>query len=264
MAQEELAQAAQSIYQELRLKSLPVAAAFLASEEELPEGCRRPKAALGARITVCQGVSLARFYGWSVGLTGKDVVCPPAAVAFGLRGAGDPREAVSKLFAESTWCRDLQSARSEVGQMRFAPRGAIKAIALAPVAKAPFPAEVAAFFGNPAQVMRLVQAWTFVSGGLLTSQFGGKVECADYLYAPVAENAPQVSLPGMGDRVFAMVQDEEMVFSLPAAELPRLREGLDQAGAQIGARYPVPPYLMFEPVFPKAHRRLAKESGMED
>jgi uncharacterized protein (DUF169 family) len=263
MAQEELAQAAQSIYEELRLKSLPVAAAFLAAEGELPAECRRPRKAFQARITVCQGVTLARLYGWSVGLAADDVVCPPAAVAFGLREAEDQRQAVSQLFVDSTWCLDESAASREVGQMRLAPQGRIKAIALAPLAKAPFEPEVAAFFGNPAQVMRLIHGWTYVSGGLLTSQFGGKVECADYLYAPVAEGAPQVSLPGIGDRVFAMVQDDEMIFSLPAAELPRLREGLGRAGAKIGARYPVPPYQMFEPVFPKAHRKLGKELGMD-
>jgi hypothetical protein len=33
---------------------------------ELPEKVRKPVAAFGKRITICQGVTMARNYGWTV------------------------------------------------------------------------------------------------------------------------------------------------------------------------------------------------------
>jgi hypothetical protein len=59
-----------------------------------------------------------------------------------------------------------------------------------------------------------------------------------------------------------MTQDDEVVLSLPGAELEPLRSGLEKAGKAIGARYPVTYYQNFEPVFPKQHREIGEEFGL--
>jgi len=66
----------------------------------------------------------------------------------------------------------------------------------------------------------------------------------------------------MGDRIFSMTQDDEMVLALPGNLLEELVAGLKTAGKKIGARYPVTSYQNFEPEFPKPYKALAKELGL--
>ena len=69
-------------------------------------------------------------------------------------------------------------------------------------------------------------------------------------------------LPGNGERIFAATQDDEMAFAAPGKGFVELGDGLKKVGKAIGARYPVTPYLNFQPDFPKAHKELGKELGI--
>ncbi len=83
MAGQNLAEAADLIRNSLRLKTFPVAVKFLKDNKDFPEKTRRPSVALGKRVAICQAVTMARVYGWTVGLTKEDILCVPAAIAFG-------------------------------------------------------------------------------------------------------------------------------------------------------------------------------------
>lgn len=250
------------IYNDLRLRTLPVAAKFLV-DASFPEKTRRPKAALGKRITLCQAVTMARAYGWTVGLTKEDIVCVPAMITFGFTGASEQRAVLGKLYCEVSLSRNQESGISEADSMSMIPSGAFKAVLLSPLAKAPFDPDTVSVYGNPAQIMRLIQAWTYMSGQRVAGNFGGKVECTEYLIAPMQEGNPRVAIPGNGDRIFSMTQDDEMVFAIPASLLPTLCEGLRTAGKKIGARYPITFYQNYEPEFPKYYKVLGKELGVE-
>jgi hypothetical protein len=66
----------------------------------------------------------------------------------------------------------------------------------------------------------------------------------------------------MGDRIFSMTQDEEMVFALPGNRVGDLVQGLKEAGKKIGARYPVTFYQNFQPEFPKPYKVMGEELGI--
>ena len=136
------------------------------------------------------------------------------------------------------------------------------AIVLAPLTKGLFEPDAVVIYGNPAQIMRLSQAWAHRQGQRANGRFGGKVECSEYLIAPFKLQEPRVVIPGMGDRIFSMTQDDEMVFSLPGRGLQELVQGLKEAGDKIGARYPVTFYQNFQPEFPKPHKLLGEELGI--
>jgi uncharacterized protein (DUF169 family) len=246
----------------LRLKTLPVAVKFLSNPGEFPDKTRRPSVALGKRITLCQGVTMARVYGWTVGLTREDLICVPAMIAFGFSGAEDPVETLGNLFCEVSFARDPASAKQEVASMCRLENGEIEAIALAPLEKGLFEPDTVTIHGNAAQVMRLIQALTFVRPGRVAGNFGGKVECSEYLTAPHKTQAPRVAIPGMGDRIFSMTQDDELVFALPGVLLGDLVEGLRESGKKIGARYPVTFYQNFQPEFPRPYQELGKSLGL--
>jgi len=59
-----------------------------------------------------------------------------------------------------------------------------------------------------------------------------------------------------------MTQDDEIVFSIPGKFLAELVQTLQEAGKKIGASYPVPVFLNFQPEFPKQFKDLGKELGV--
>jgi uncharacterized protein (DUF169 family) len=255
-------EAADFIRNDLRLKTHPVAVKFAGNSSDFPEKTRRPSQVLGKKITICQAVTMARVYGWTVGLSKDDLICVPAMVAFGFSGAEDPETSLTKLFCEINFHRDEDGARKELKSMSLLENDEFGALVLSPLAKGLYQPDTVAIYGNPAQIMRMSQAWSHRRGERPPGLFGGKVECTEYLITPFKSQAPRVVIPGMGDRIFSMTQDDEMVFALPGKELQDLVQGLKEAGNKIGARYPVTFYQNFQPEFPKPHQMLGEELGL--
>jgi uncharacterized protein (DUF169 family) len=262
MSATNLKEAAELFYNDLRLKTLPVAAKFLKSVSELPEKSRRPSQALGKKIALCQGVTMARNYGWTVGLAKEDVICTPAAIAFGFTDSPDPSASLAGLFCEVEFSSTPDRAKAEVSSMSRFENGEIGAIALAPLGKASFEPDTVMIYGNSAQIMRLTQAWSYMAGERVNGSFSGKVECDEYLIAPFKRQSPRVVIPGQGERIFAAAQDDEVVFAMPGKFALELAGALKLAGKAMGTRYPVTPYQNYQPEFPKAHRELGKKLGI--
>lgn len=257
-----LKEAAIFIREDLRLKTFPVAVKFLQNEATFPEKTRRPYVTMGKRIALCQGVTMARNYGWTVGLAKEDIICVPAAIAFGFSDATDPSLSVAGLFHKVGFSSNEDLARKEISAMSRFENGEIKGIVLAPMEKVTFKPDTIIIYGNPAQMMRLAQAWSYITGERLTGEFGGKVECDEYLIAPFKKQCPRMVIPGNGERVFAATQDDEMVLAFPIKCLINMVKGLKEAAKAIGARYPVTPYQSFQPEFPAAHVKLGRELGV--
>jgi len=254
--------AARQIREALRLRTEPLGVAFLADAAQLPEKTRRPSQVLGKRITICQGVTMARVYGWPVGLCQEDLVCVPGTLAFGFVPVSDPVMELAQLFCEVGFHQELGPALKEIEALpRFQPRE-IGAVYLAPLERLALEPQVVVVFGNPAQLMRLVQAATFSLGERITGEFGGKVECAAYLIGPYLRDTILVVMPGLGDRIFSMTQDDELVVAFPVRLLDGLLLGLKEAGRRIGARYPVTFYQNFTPEFPPPYKERAKKWGL--
>jgi len=253
---------AETISNDLRLKTFPVAAKFLKNKGELPEKTRQPSVVLGKRVTICQAVTMARVYGWTVGLTKEDLVCVPAMIAFGFSSASEPASSLATLFCEVEFASEKEQALKEAHSIVRLKNAEYEAILLAPLQKASFAPDTITFHANPAQVMRLVQAWVYKEGSRVPGNFGGKVECSQYLVEPFIEKSPRVVIPGMGDRIFSMTQDDELVFALPGNGLQTLASGLKEAGRKIGARYPVTFYQNFQPEFPRPYNVMADELGL--
>jgi uncharacterized protein (DUF169 family) len=254
--------AAQKIKGALRLRTEPLGVAFVDDLTKLPEKTRRPSQVLGKKVTICQGVTMARVYGWPVGLSKDDLICIPGMLAFGFTPATDPLMELGQLLCEVGFHQDLGPALKEVEALpRFEPQE-IAAIYLAPLERLALTPQVIVVYGNPAQLMRLIQAATFSLGERVTGEFGGKVECASYLIGPYRHDKIQVVIPGMGDRIFSMTQDDELVVTFPARMLDGLLFGLKEAGRQIGSRYPITFYQNFSPEFPPPYKERAKKWGI--
>jgi uncharacterized protein (DUF169 family) len=259
MSKPDYQEMANFIREDLRLKSLPIAIKFTTSNKPFPEKTKQPSVVLEKRITICQAVTMARVYGWTVGLTREDLICVPAMLAFGFTNAEDSGTTLGNLFCEVEFSKEKEKAANEVRSMNRLENSRDRAIILSPLMKAQFEPDCVAIYGNPAQIMRMVQAVVFEEGERIQGNFGGKVECTEYLTAPYLTGKPRIAMPGMGDRIFSMTQDDEMVLSLPKESLMSLYTGLSKAGKKIGARYPVTFYQNFQPEFPRPYQKLAEE-----
>lgn len=255
------AEAAEFISNDLRLKTLPLAVKFLTDKSGFPEKTRQPSTTFGKKVTICQAVTLARMYGWTVGLTKADLICVPAMIAFGLAATTDQKAKLGKLFCQVDFAKDAEGAAGEIASMTMLDKGESEAIVLAPLKKGLVEPDTVAIYGNPAQIMRMVQAWVYQEGKRIPGNFGGKVECTEYLIAAYKSGIPRVAIPGNGDRIFSMTQDDEMVFALPGNALESLVAGLKSAGKKVGARYPITFYQNFQPEFPAMYKKMGEEVG---
>jgi uncharacterized protein (DUF169 family) len=262
MEQMQFREMAEFISNNVRLKTSPVAVKFLKETDAFPEKTRRPSTFLNKRVAICQAVTMARVYGWTMGLTKDDLICVPAMLAFGFTSAPDPAEALEWLLCQMNFAKDEAGARKEVASLSRFANEEYKAMVLAPLQKGLFEPDTVVLYGNPAQIMRLVQAMVYGTQRRIPGNFGGKVECSEYLIAPFKNHAPRIAIPGNGDRIFSMTQDDEMVFSIPGELLGELVEGLKESGKMVGARYPVTFYQNFQPEFPKPHKELGRELGI--
>jgi len=246
----------------LRLRTLPVAVHFL-KDAAPPEKARHPSKTMGKKITLCQAVTLARSYGWTMVIAKEDLQCVPALLGFGLTRVEEQAKTLGRLLAKMTYAKDDLAGVDETNSLQVLANGECNTIVIGPLAKTVTCPDVVALYGNPAQISRLSQSWTYSSRSRVAASTGGKVECMEYLIAPYKSQNARISIPGMGDRVFSMTQDDEMVFSLPGDKLEMLKNGLEEAGRKIGARYPVTFYQNFQPDFPSVHKELAKEVGID-
>ena len=256
--------AANQIKGALRLRTEPLGVAFLSDAAALPEKTRRPSKIFKKKVTICQGVTMARVYGWPMGLTQDDLICIPGMLAFGFTPATDPLLELAQLFCEVGFHQEMGPALKEVESIpHFAPQE-IAALYLCPLERLALEPQVIVVYGNPAQLMRLINGVTFSLGERVSGDFSGKVECSSYLIGPHRTGQVRVTIPGMGDRIFSMTQDDELVVSFPARLLEPVLLGLKEAGRQIGARYPITFYQNFTPEFPGPYQERAKKWGIID
>ena len=255
-------EAQQRIIDAVHPRTLPLGVRFLKNGEVFPEKTKRPSEVLKKRITICQGITMARLYGWSVGLTKEDIVCVPAMIAWGMSAAENPKEELSGLFNTVGFAANSEIATSQADSILCPAKGEVTGILISPLVKTQQEPHTVVVYCNPAQAMRLIQGINYHLAGEVDGSFAGKVECVDTLYAAYRLDKPRVSIPGLGDRIFSMTQDDELVVAVPTKFLPQFVEGLTEAARKIGARYPVTFYQNFEPQFPPDYKELADRLGL--
>jgi uncharacterized protein (DUF169 family) len=235
------AELARHLETHLRVATFPVGVKSLGPGEPIPPKARRPRKDLGAEITICQAIGLARRYGWTTALAGEDLSCPIAKAAFGF-------EKRIPYYAEGSLAAGMYAACKEAGQAfeEALPRyqhGQVSAIVAGPLARIGFAPDTAVVYGNSAQVLRLVNAALFEKGGSFKAEFTGRGDCADIVIRTWQTREPQLILPCYGDRIFGLAGDDEMAFTFPFAQADRIVAGLEGT-AKGGIRYPIPTFAL--------------------
>ena len=135
-------------------------------------------------------------------------------------------------------------------------------ILVAPLNRTAFAADLFMVYGNPAQIMRLIQGALYNEGGAIHSSAMGRLGCATII-SVIKKGACRYIVPGNGDRVFGMTQDYEMAFMIPASKIEAVLTGLEGTHKS-GVRYPITSFFNFEATFPPHYQQqmnIWKEGG---
>ncbi|MCG3184419.1 MAG: hypothetical protein ICCCNLDF_02539 [Planctomycetes bacterium] len=245
----------EAIERHIRPNTFPLGIKMVAREEDIPEKAKRPGRDMHFDSALCQGMGIARHYGWTIAVSRKDISCPIGATLFGFQ----PKV---EHFTGGHCCAGMYTKDAAAGAKTEAAApcfdfGQYFAMVSGPLNRIDFEPDVVLVFGNPAQVMRLVTGALWESGGYIHSRFSGRTDCADEVIETMKTGKPQVILPCYGDRIFAQTQDHEMAFSFPYAFAQMLVDGLEGTHKG-GVRYPIPNYLRYTGTFPPSYEELRK------
>ena len=244
----------------IRPLTFPLAIKMLKSEKEIPERARRPFQQMKKKIAICQGIGMARKLGWAVAMGKEDMQCALGAAPFGFFKNID-------FFNEGNIAAGMFTASEKIGKReedlidRFE-YGLYSHIMVAPLNRTAFEPDVVMIYGNPAQMMRLIQGALYNEGGAIQSASMGRLGCSAIIPV-IKENQCRYVVPGNGDRIFGMTQDHEMAFMIPASKLDTVLDGLSQTH-KAGVRYPITSFFNFEATFPPAYQEqmsIWKEEG---
>ena len=217
----------------LRLKTSPVAYKRLEKVEELekiPDVMR-----LNRKASFCQAPALARMGGMTVGLT-RDNLGERCARICGLAATTEKEVSWEANAFANGWFANVEEARKQMAEYPLVPPG--EAVVLAPLASGKFYPDVILIYGNPAQMMLLMNGLQFKDYERFQFFFIGEGSCADGLAQCYTTGKPALAIPCMGERAFGAVTEDEMVMALPPGMMAKAVEGLKALKSR-GIGYPI-------------------------
>ena len=236
----------------LRIHTFPVALRMVEHDEKLPESYQKVKTRTSP-MPICQGISLARRYGWRVLLGPEEMTCPMGALSMGFVAPKGP--CLSGEAEVPYWVRSKEARAKIVANLPKLEHGKYQWLIAAPIGEIDFEPHLIIVYGNPAQMMRLAQGAIYLSGEPVISNTLGAVGCGTYVSKALMTGDYQMVVCGAGDRIFALTQDDEMVFTIPAGRIEELLTGLKETH-HYGIRYPVTSYLHFSPELPGTYKEM--------
>ncbi len=232
---------AMAIY--VKPQTYPLAIKMLHSEDEIPQNAKRPLKDYGACFALCQALALSRREGLTIVLDKQSQSCPIALVGLGFVR---PDEYLSGKYALAPANQPAQARMKAAEAMPRFQHGKFDHILISPVQSASFDPDAILFYGNGAQVMRMIQAAVFASGESLTSKSTGAGGCLHTVVASILEERCKYTVPGNGERRLGLVGDGELGFAMPKSRFEEVMSGLKLShdGKQT---YPISPgYLKLE------------------
>ncbi len=243
-----------TITRTIRPATFPLAVRLARDEGEMDGQFRRPP----TKNFLCQNLTIARRYGWTMKVLPEDCICLLARGVYRWQDA-DAGEGEGLLdFAVGLYASEVENEKRFVETLQpLEQRPA--AVLISPLEWTKIEPHVVLIFGNAAQMMRLIQSYLYVKGGVLNFSAAGRLgSCTDGIVKAHTVQEPRLVILGNGDRVWGMAHDDELLFAVPAAQLGDLVRGLE-ATHQAGLRYPIPHYMNFTPGFQTDFQKRAED-----
>lgn len=185
-------------------------------------------------FTLCQLIFQARRWGFTMGAKNTDPMFSHCARIHGLK------EIPPGMTRPTRGLRWVHSWEEEERRFKAFPRIPLGgALAFAPLTTMTFEPEVILVYGDPSQIIMIIQAMQRKEFERYEFACIGESSCADSLADCYLSKKPKVALPGFGERRNGLVTDEELVLALPPRYLTMAVEGWRELLTR-NARYPIP------------------------
>jgi len=244
----------------IRPSTFPLAIKMMSTLDIPDKKIRRPKKHLNMNLFLCQAIGISRRQGWSILLGKEDISCPTALFYLGFAKPPSSYWKGKVVFAPFNQTEKARARRSK--SLPFFNLNRYKGILISPLFSADFEPDSILIYGNPAQMMRLVQAAVFKTGSALKFMAQGGGSCALEVVRPILKNQVGLVLPGNGERMFGLIQDDEMVFIIPKKKIDEIVTFLQETHKG-GQRFPIPSYGQFTPQLPPDYMRLLESVKKE-
>jgi uncharacterized protein (DUF169 family) len=222
----------------LKLRSHPFALKLfesVAQMEAIPK-IRRPRSV----HTTDQIVAQAARLGWTVGITGADLVGAQCRAVVGL-GPQDEDWRSGRHMA-GVWYATVEDAGRHQAAMHVVPHGKYQALAVSPLASGRLdPPDIVLFYATPGAMMYFINGLQWSGYKRFDWSVVGESACADSWGRALVTRQPSLSIPCFAERRYGGVLDEEMLMALPPGHLDQAIAGME-ALARNGFRYPFPQY----------------------
>jgi uncharacterized protein (DUF169 family) len=246
-----------TIEKQLKVTTTPVAIKLVKEAESPPAKAKYPLKSFGHRIAVCQGMTIARTLGWTIAFRKEDHACPLSSVFL---GHVDPAPFLDGAIAGYYQDHEECGKRMEQSFPKW-PVNCVRETWLSPMNRCEFELDLAVVYGNPAQILYLIQAANFGHGPGIRSSSTGRGGCAAWIAGVLRSGECTYMIPGPGERIFAGTQDHEMSFAIPYPKFETVINGLKYVKDQGAFRYPVPNLgILSEPKMPEKYYSLDPET----
>jgi len=223
----------------LKLRAIPFGMKLFerkADMEAVPK-IRRPKASVH---TMDQIVAQAARLGWTVGITGEDLVGDQCRSVVGL--GGQDEQWLSGQHMVKVWFATPADAGAHQAAMHCVPKGKYAALAVAPLAAGRLdPPDIALFYATPGAMIYFINGLQWSGYRRFDWSVVGESACADSWGRALATRQPSLSIPCFAERRYGGVLDDELLMALSPDDIARAIAGM-AALAKNGFRYPFPQY----------------------
>ena len=186
----------------LRPSTFPIAIKLIKSEDEIPDGCKRPNNDLKIQNFLCQNFKMARTYGWTMAVTEKDCVCRLARMVYGWDTLSEEMVTWGHKFNIGLYSKDLVTSK-KLEKHLFLLNNEYMGLVISPLTRTKVEPDVVQIYCLPAQAMRLTQAYLYMEGGILEFTDAGRIgSCHLGVIKTIQTEKPQLILLGNGDRVW--------------------------------------------------------------
>lgn len=222
----------------LRLRSHPFGMKLFETVEEMEAipKIRRPQSV----HTVDQIVGQAARLGWTVGITGDDLVGAQCRAVVGL-GPQDAEWRSGKGM-KGVWYATLEDSAAHQAAMTVVPYGRYKALAVSPLSAGRLtPPDIALFYATPGAMMYFINGLQWSGYKRFDWSVVGESSCADSWGRALSSGEPSLSIPCFAERRYGGVLDDEMLMAVKPELIAKALDGM-KALSKNGLRYPFPQY----------------------
>jgi uncharacterized protein (DUF169 family) len=236
-------------------QSFPIGVKIIKAGEKFPDGVVRPNQ-FKIKVAMCQWTTLARRWGWVVGVTPEDINCTPCMAGFGFKRIVDKADFI-KFVIDMGYFESEDLAKKMLGGFEPLEPGSIQGVVTFPLNKATVDPDLVLIYGTPAQMTRVAYGYIHNHGHLIRSDTGFGLSCLAAVMPLWRDEATFVH-PGRGERLLSGTDDSEMFFSMPASSMEAFLDGLEKTQSK-GLRYPIQGFVLYQPPLLPQMKELYKK-----